>query len=311
MSLPAIKTIDLCKTFHSGFFRKRHDALDHLNLQVDTGEILGYLGPNGSGKTTTFKLLLGLIRPAKGEILFYGNDILKGEYRDKIGYLPENPYFYPYLTAEESLTFHGKLHGMKRGLIKQRSRELLAQVGLDHARNRQLKKFSRGMLQRIGIAQALINDPQLLILDEPMSGLDPFGRKEMRDIILSCREKGKTVIFSSHILSDVEMMCDRAAIILDGKLRDMVNVNDMLGRKVAHWEISCTGIDEQDLYAYKEEGIGIVRTGEQILLQVKDENRAMALISQIKNRGGKFLAYVPHRESLEDIFVKYTAGKNA
>jgi len=309
MNIPAIQTVDLCKTFYSGFLRRKNTGLDHLNLQVHEGEILGYLGPNGSGKTTTFKLLLGLITPAKGRILFFGQDIRGGEYRHRIGYLPENPYFYPYLTAEESLAFHGRLHGMEAGLLRQRTDELLKLVGLEHARGRQLRKFSRGMLQRIGIAQALVNDPQLLILDEPMSGLDPFGRKEMRDIILSCRDQGKTVIFSSHILSDVEMMCNRAAIILHGKLRDVVSVKEMLGRDIRYWEITCTDVAEQILLAYEQQGVEVVRTGKQILCKIPREQQAVALLKAIDDTGGRLLSFIPHRESLEDIFVQYTGGK--
>lgn len=306
MTTPAIQTFNLCKTYYSGFFRKKFSALDDLNFNMDSGEILGYLGPNGAGKTTTFKLLLGLIKPSSGHIEFFGNDIRETEYRHQIGYLTENPYFYPFLTGEESLRFHGNLHGLKARLLNERIESLMEQVGLGHAINRPLKKYSRGMLQRIGIAQALINDPKLLILDEPMSGLDPFGRKEMRDIILSCRDQGKTVIFSSHILSDVEMMCDRAAIILEGKLRDVFSVSDMLGRKINHWEVSTNDCSQILLDRYVEHGAEVVRTGKQILVKTSDEVLANRFMIALQEEGGRLLSFTPYRESLEDIFVKHT-----
>lgn len=310
MTTPAIQTFELCKTFYSGFLRKKHEGLNRLNLQVNEGEILGYLGPNGAGKTTTFKLLLGLIRPTKGDIYFFGQNIRSGEYRHHIGYLPENPYFYSYLTAEESLAFHGRLYGMEHRYLGRRIDELLEQVGLQGVRTRQLRKFSRGMLQRIGIAQALINDPKVLILDEPMSGLDPFGRKEMRDIILSCRERGKTVIFSSHILSDVEMMCNRAAIILNGKLREIVKVDELLTRKISHWEITCTDVPEHILRSSRERGVEVIRTGRLVMCKAYQEQQARRLLKELEDGEAQILSFNPHRESLEDIFVKYTASKD-
>jgi len=308
MSIPAIQTLDLCKTFYTGFWRKKRVGLDALNLQVNEGEILGYLGPNGSGKTTTFKLLLGLITPTRGTIEFFGQDIHDGEYRNVVGYLPENPYFYSYLTAEESLLFHGRLCGMESRSLRLRVDEMLEQVGLQQVRKRQLRKFSRGMLQRIGIAQALINDPKVLILDEPMSGLDPFGRKQMRDIILSCRDQGKTVLFSSHILSDVELMCNRAAILLHGKLRDIVSVREMLEQEIRYWEITCTDAPEALLDTWIKQGVEVVRTGRQLLCKVPKRQQARNLCKALDETGAQVLSFIPHRESLEDIFVKYTRG---
>ncbi len=310
MSKYAVKTVGLAKVFYSGFFRKRIVALNSLDLAVTEGEILGFLGPNGAGKTTTFKLLLGLINPSGGKVSFFGRNMREGEYRHLIGYLPENPYFYPYLTAEESLVFHGQLHGIPYAEIIRRSSKLLKMVGLSHARSRRLADFSRGMLQRIGIAQALINNPSLLILDEPMSGLDPFGRKEMRDIILSCREEGKTVIFSSHILSDVEMMCDRAAVILKGTLRDIVNVRDLLGRKTAHWEIVCdSGIWPKISEKFGND-LDVTHSGAQVIIRSGHENLAVALLEFISRNKGRLISYQPVRESLEDIFVRYAEKRN-
>lgn len=298
-----IKTENLSKIFRTGLLLKPHRALDSLNLTVQRGEIFGYLGPNGSGKTTTFKLLLGLIFPDKGSMHFFDN-LNSIQAKAKIGYLPENPYFYTYLTASESMELHGGLYGMNKKLCKKRSAELLEQVGLDHAHNIQLRKFSRGMLQRIGVAQALINDPDLLILDEPMSGLDPMGRKKMRDLIINCRDQGKTVIFSSHILSDVEIMCDRAAIILKGKLQEVVSVSDILNREVKYWEITCTDLSDEMTNSLQTDTISVIRTGQQILIKCNKEVQAKELIKQIDAQGGKMISFSPHRESLEEIFIK-------
>lgn len=297
MSQLAISIDGVSKTYRTGFWGRRFVALEDLSLDVRQGEILGYLGPNGAGKTTTFKVLLDLIRPDKGQVTIFGGPADQNA-RQRMGFLPENPYFYMYLTAEESLHFHGRLRGMDRAARKRRIPELLRLVGLEHAAGRTLKKFSRGMLQRIGIAQALVNDPDILILDEPMSGLDPNGRKQMRDIILGCRDQGKTVIFSSHILSDVEIMCDRAAIIRQGKLQEIVQVGEMLDSRVAHWEITCTSLPDGERFA----GFVAQRTQNQILLKVDGEAQAKELLSEIERCGGRVLSFGPHRTSLEEFY---------
>lgn len=307
MNEAAISTKKLCKTFRTGLLLKRFVALDNLDLEVKQGEILGYLGPNGSGKTTTFKLLLGLMRPDSGSVTFFGNNNSQQDFRGDIGFLPENPYFYAYLTAAESLNFHGRLYGMKKEERRQRIDMLLTQVGLDHARDRQLRKFSRGMLQRIGIAQALVNDPKLLILDEPMSGLDPMGRKQMRDIILTCRDQGKTVIFSSHILSDVEMMCDRAAIILQGKLQEVVSVHEILEREIKYWEITCANLPQNVAADIAGQCLSSIKSGGQWLLKIQDEPQAVQIIKHIEEAGGRLVSFGPQRESLEDVFIRQAA----
>jgi len=298
MSEPAIAINNVSKTYRTGFWGKSFVALDHLSLEVKQGEILGYLGPNGAGKTTTFKVLLDLIRPNKGSITFFGQPADRRS-RERIGFLPENPYFYMYLTAEESLHFHGRLKGMTCSARKKRIPELLKLVGLEHATDRPLKKFSRGMLQRIGIAQTLVNDPDILILDEPMSGLDPNGRKQMRDIILGCRNQGKTVIFSSHILSDVEIMCDRAAMIRQGKLQGIVPVGEMLDSKIAHWEIVCTSLPAIDRFTQYITH----QTKNQILLKIDSEDEAKKLMVDIEQSGGRVISFGPQRTSLEDFFI--------
>lgn len=299
MNNAAISINRVTKIYRTGFWGKRFKALDDLSLDVKQGEILGYLGPNGAGKTTTFKVLLDLMRPNSGTVAVFGQPTGR-KAREQIGFLPENPYFYMYLTATESLHFHGRLRGMKREQRKIRIPELLRLVGLEHASGRSLKKFSRGMLQRIGIAQALVNDPDILILDEPMSGLDPNGRKQMRDIILGCRNQGKTVIFSSHILSDVEIMCDRAAIIKKGKLQDIIQVGEMLDSNISYWEITCTDLPESTSYAQ----FIVHQSNNQILLKTKDEPEAKRMVHDIENNGGRVISFGPQRISLEEIYNK-------
>ncbi len=305
----AITIRNLTKTFRTGFGFKRFTAVNHLDLDVKSGGILGFLGPNGAGKTTTFKMMLDLIHPDKGDISFFGKPANRAKARSQIGFLPENPYFYSYLTAEESLHFYGRLFDLSKRRRAQRVNELLTIVGLGHARNRQLRKFSRGMLQRLGIAQALINDPRLLILDEPMSGLDPMGRKEMRDIIIGCRDQGKTVIFSSHILSDVEMICDEVAIILNGELQEIVRVGIILDQEIDTWEVTCTNLSPQVTSALEKEKHEIVQSGERILIKIKDESTARGVMAAIEKQGGRVVSFGPRRDSLEDIFVKRATTK--
>ena len=309
MSIPAIRIKALCKTFHSGFRLKKFIALNNLDLKVQEGEIIGYLGPNGAGKTTTFKLILDFIRPDSGDIYFWGKPARGAAGRREIGFLPENPYFYAYLTPLEALDFYGRLFSIKRSKRVRRSSELLKLVGLEHAVDLRLRKFSRGMLQRLGIAQALINDPRILILDEPMSGLDPMGRREMRDIILKCRDTGKTVIFSSHILSDVEMICDRAALLFNGCLQDVVRVDEVLEHEVLFYEVIYTGLTDEKSLTIEELGFASSQSGDHHLLRVRDNEEAIAAMEDIKRQGGKVIAFNPHRESIEDIFVKKAEGR--
>jgi ABC-2 type transport system ATP-binding protein len=222
-----IKTAGLTKEYPSGLFQKGPRALDQLDLAVSAGEVFGFLGPNGAGKTTTIKILVGLMRQTSGTAQLFGQDGNNTEARSKIGFLAESSHFYEYLTASEILGFYGNLFSLSKSLIKERTITLLKQVGLESSGHLQLRKFSKGMLQRIGIAQALINDPELVILDEPMSGLDPIGRKEMRELILSLKTEGKTIFFSSHIMHDVEMICDRVGILAQGKLLAVGKIDEI------------------------------------------------------------------------------------
>jgi ABC-2 type transport system ATP-binding protein len=225
--MSAITIEGLSKYYHNGYARGKK-VLDNLTLTVDQGEVLGLLGPNGAGKTTTFKLLTGLIFPTSGNISIFNREITDPSVRKLIGFLPENPQFHRYLTAEELLTCYGELFSLSKNEIKEKINYVLKLVDLDDARHLLLNKFSKGMIQRIGIAQLLLNDPELLILDEPLSGLDPMGRKVVSEMLLTMKKKGKTIIFSSHILSDVESICDRVAILVRGTLVTVDTVANLL-----------------------------------------------------------------------------------
>jgi len=225
--MSAITIEGLSKYYHNGYARGKK-VLDNLTLTVDQGEVLGLLGPNGAGKTTTFKLLTGLIFPTSGNISIFNREITDPSVRKLIGFLPENPQFHRYLTAEELLTCYGELFSLSKNEIKEKINYVLKLVDLDDARHLLLNKFSKGMIQRIGIAQLLLNDPALLILDEPLSGLDPMGRKVVSEMLLTMKKKGKTIIFSSHILSDVESICDRVAILVRGTLVTVDTVANLL-----------------------------------------------------------------------------------
>src|SRR5499426_3601023 len=231
MTVPAIETENLSKEYPHGFLHlKRKTSLEGLTIQVEGGEVFGLLGPNGAGKSTTIKLLMGIIFPTAGSARILGKPVSDVSMHSDIGYLPEQPYFYDYLTATELLDYFARFHGYSATERGERVEKVLKKVGLETAGKIQLRKYSKGMLQRVGMAQAILHDPQLVILDEPMSGLDPLGRREVRDIILELKREGRTVLFSTHVLSDAEMMCDRVGVIVGGKLRgtgapaELVNV---------------------------------------------------------------------------------------
>src|SRR6187401_1441470 len=241
--MPAIETHELAKDYKVGFWRPRpYRALDALTLAVEPGEVFGFLGPNGAGKTTTLKLLMQLVYPTSGTASILGRPLGDLEMKRRIGYLPENPYFYDYLTAEELLTYFASLFGYKGSDRATRVARLLDEVGLGAERRLQLRKFSKGMIQRVGLAQALINDPDVIFLDEPMSGLDPLGRRDVRDIILRLRDRGATVFFSSHILGDAEALCSRVAIVAGGRLATMGRLAEMAGYELRGWEVVVTGL---------------------------------------------------------------------
>jgi ABC-2 type transport system ATP-binding protein len=299
----------LTKDYKVGFWiKKPRRALDDLSLRVEEGEIFGFLGPNGAGKTTTLKILMCLIRPSSGTATIMGRDIGDINMHQHIGFLPENPYFYDYLTAEEYLHYAAQLFGFSRAAARNRVQELLERVGLRDGRKTQLRKFSKGMIQRIGIAQAIINDPKVVFLDEPMSGLDPVGRREVRDIITELRSKGVTVFFSSHILSDVESICDRVAILNKGKLLDSGKLTDILRIEVASLEVIASGVDPTTLEELKACSEHMELLGERARIVIPKDTILDTLLSRIHKGNGKLISVNPIRESLEDFFVKRIEG---
>lgn len=304
-----IVTEDLTKSYLSGWpGRPPFIALNGLSLTVGRGEIFGFLGPNGAGKTTTLKILLGLSRATSGRAFLLGRLAGDVETRRRIGFLPESPYFYDYLTAEEFLNFYGQLAGLNRAVIVQRVNDLLQLVGLTDARIRQLRKFSKGMLQRIGLAQALIHDPELIILDEPMTGLDPVGRKQVRDLILSLRDRGKTVFFSTHILHDVEMICDRVGIVMKGRLVASGRVDELVRQDhTQSVEIVCQHIKAEGNAFIHSLATRVLQQGQQCLIVLPSSDEVDAIVGEIRRQGGRLLSVTPHKASLEDLFFQEAA----
>jgi len=305
-----VKTEGLTKEFRTGFWRTRVRVLHDLNLEVRQGEIFGYLGPNGAGKTTTMNLLMGLIYPTAGRAWILGRDVSDVAVKAAVGFLPENPYFYTYLTGWEFLNFYGQLFGIPSGERRRRIEELLHLVGLSDAGKLQLRKYSKGMLQRIGLAQALINDPQAVFLDEPMSGLDPVGRKEVRDLILSLKAKGKTVFFSSHIIPDVEMICDRVGIIVNGRLIRVGPLEELLGSELESIEISASGLDDAAMVEMAQWSVRPpVQRGEKVFFAVGTEKEAMQVVERLLKMGALIHAILPHRLTLEEHFLREVANR--
>lgn len=304
---------NLTKDYEVGFWKKKKvRALDGLNLQVERGQIFGFLGGNGAGKTTTIKLLMGLIFPTAGTARILGSDIGDVGMHSRIGYLPENPYFYDYLTARELMMYFAELFGIEPAERKRRTEDLLTRVGLEEqAWNRQLRKFSKGMLQRTGLAQSLINDPEIVFMDEPMSGLDPVGRREIRELIASLREQGKTVFMSTHILSDIEVLCDRVAILRQGKLAATGNLDELLTQsgETQTFEMNISGISAEDLS--KEiagiDGAGVASTVSGARVNVTNESDIDKVLPVVRKLGGRLISVQPVRQSLEELFVKETA----
>jgi ABC-2 type transport system ATP-binding protein len=256
------------------------------------------------------KILMGLLRATGGRAELLGAPVNDVRVHAHIGYLPEAPYFYDYLTAEEFLVFYGKVAGLSRTILQTRVPQLLDRVGLAEAKVRQLRKFSKGMLQRIGLAQALIHDPELVILDEPMSGLDPMGRKEVRDLILSLRDQGKTVFFSTHIVSDVEMICDRVGILAKGRMLAVGRIEDLVGENQAHTvEVVCDGVVGDDLPVIKKKATRILQRGDRCLIMLQGQSELEEVLAVLRGVGGKLVSVIPHKGSLEEIFIEQTNRK--
>jgi ABC-2 type transport system ATP-binding protein len=302
-----IEIANLSKDYEVGFWRKKKvRALDDLSLTVEAGQIFGFLGGNGAGKTTTIKILMSLLFPTSGSAKILGCDISDVKMHRSIGYCPENPYFYDYLTARELMNYFGELFGLDVAERKRRTEDLLNKVGLaEKDWDKQLRKFSKGMLQRVGLAQALVNSPEIVFLDEPMSGLDPMGRREIREMIAGLREIGTTVFMSTHILSDVEALCDEVAILRGGKLAATGKLHDLLasGGEAISFEVNATGLSAEAL------GSVVGRVTEKasgLSIEVNSEKEIDAAIQSIRAAGGKLLSVQPIKQSLEELFVEKT-----
>ena len=304
--MPAIEILGLEKTYLVGFWRKHPKrALHPLHLTVEEGEIFGFLGPNGAGKTTTLKMLMGLVFPTSGSARLLGRDWTDPEVKAQIGFLPEQPYFYDYLTAHELLDYYGQLSGVPGKDRKRRIDEVLQRVGLTDVEGVQLRKFSKGMLQRAGIAQSILHDPKLVFFDEPMSGLDPMGRREVRDLMEQLKHEGKTVFFSTHILSDAEALCDRVAIIHQGELKGEGTVADLTSSVQGKVEVIWQGTQVPP--SMKALGAECHVTGDTVRT-VLAENQQDAAIDALRRERIRLIAITPVRTSLEEYFVAKLQG---
>ncbi|MEE2678634.1 MAG: ABC transporter ATP-binding protein [Myxococcota bacterium] len=300
---PIVCVEGLEKEFRTGFGLRRTRVLHGISFGVQEGEIFGFVGPNGAGKTTTLKVLMGLIRASAGRATILGCDVGETAFRRHVGFLPENPYFYDYLTGREILGFYGRLCGLSRGQREARVDELLGWVGLSHAADARLRTYSKGMLQRIGIAQALVHDPRVVFLDEPMSGLDPIGRMEVRELILRLRNEGKTVFMNTHILPDVEMVCDRVAIIVNGRIRHEGAIDAFLGEGEPESDLVLAGV-RPEVSVRMERELGAVLRGHGDRLEVHlREKHVQDAIAWALDGGARVISVTPLQRSLESVFL--------
>jgi len=302
--MPALEILGLAKSYSVGFWRKRlKTALKPLHLTVEEGEVFGFLGPNGAGKTTTLKLLMGIVFPTSGSARILGHDFHDPEVKKQIGFLPEQPYFYDYLSAPELLDYYARLCGVPSEERRKKIPALLERVGLPDAGKTQLRKFSKGMLQRVGIAQAIIHDPKIVFLDEPMSGLDPLGRREIRELLQELKDQGKTVFFSTHILSDAEALCDRVAVIHKGELRGIGVVEDLQSKTTSKTEVVWQGA--QALAAVGRLVSEPHTTGEIVRAQVSAQELDM-LLEKLRQQRAQIISVTPVHGTLEDYFLTHT-----
>ncbi len=297
--MPILSFEHVAKALPHGFWLRRRPVLRDVTLAVEPGEVYGFLGPNGAGKTTSMKCLLGLLAPDAGEIRIFDLPGAHPAARARLGYLPEQPYFYPHLSARELLDYFGRLFGIAAPERRRRIERLLELVGMAEHAELPLRQFSKGMLQRVGLAQALINEPELVILDEPMSGLDPIGRREIKDIILGLKERGATVFLSSHILADAEALCDRVGLLFNGRILRESALQDLLEEKVRYWEAACEGLGPRrpaGFSAYAEQG-------DRSYFRFEDEEHLNRWIDVVRKAGGRVVLVAPHRVTLEEYFV--------
>jgi len=298
----------LSKTFRVGFWGRKVRAVIDLSMEVRRGEIFGLLGPNGAGKTTTIKCLLGFVRPTSGQASVAGFPAGSLASRRRLGYLPENPALYEYLNGIEYLRFAGRLAGLSRAEALSKAEVLLTKVGLAGRADRAIRRFSKGMVQRLGLAQALIGDPEIVILDEPMSGLDPIGRKDVRDLIFSLRGEGRTVLFSTHILSDVEAICDRIGIIAEGRLTDCGTLSSLLKPGVRAVEVVAQNVPRDLVARLASDGARVLERDDGTVLTFSSEESADQAVRELVAKGGRLVSLAPHRDTLEALFVQRARG---
>ena len=305
----AIRTRELSKDYLVGFWRPRpYRALDRLSIDVAPGDVFGFLGPNGAGKTTTLKLLMQLVFPTSGAAEILGRPLGDVSIRRRIGYLPENPYFYDHLTAEELLDYYGRLFGQPAAERRQRVSHTLDRLGIAAERRLPLRKFSKGMLQRVGLAQALLNDPEVLFLDEPMSGLDPLGRRDVRALILELRDQGRTIFFSSHILSDAEALCNRVAIVAKGRLAASGKLTELQEFAVQGWELVMAGVPPAALEHVRAKARRVLTiAGDRYAIDLPPDGRPEEVLRELIAAGATMVSLNPLRETLEDVFVRRVA----
>jgi ABC-2 type transport system ATP-binding protein len=306
--MDAIRTDQLTKHYPIGFWRPRpYVALHPLTLSVEQGEVFGFLGPNGAGKTTTLKLLMQLVFPTAGSAQILGRPVGDAAVKRRIGYLPENPYFYDHLTAEELLEYFAGLFGYRGAERRTRAARLLDEVGIGAERRMQLRKFSKGMVQRVGIAQALVNEPEVVFFDEPMSGLDPLGRRDIRELILRLRARGCTVFFSSHVLSDAEALCSRVAILARGRLAATGRLSEIHALEARGWDMVVSGLSPQVLEPLTRGGRVLAATDighDRYALELPITEEPHALLTELAPGGVRLVSVQPLRDSLEDYFVR-------
>lgn len=313
MGQPLIEVKDLRKEFRLGLLMRRVLAVRGISFEVEEGSIFGFLGPNGAGKTTTIKMLTGLISPSSGSARIFGHAVPSPRAMRRVGFLPESPYVYPYLTPAEFVTLCARLSGLSAKAARDRTRQVLEQVGIWYAADRPVRRLSKGMLQRTGLAAALVADPELLILDEPMSGLDPVGRKEVRDLIVEERKRGRTVFFSTHILNDVEMLCDRVTILSKGEVVVSGALSELLSRSVKSTDVVLANASESIERALGELGYPTRRAGVHFVVEAPNEAAVKATVERALAVGATLYALTPRYETLEELFVRkaVTSDKRA
>ncbi|HVD91431.1 MAG TPA: ABC transporter ATP-binding protein [Vicinamibacterales bacterium] len=309
MAAAAIRTRELTKDYHVGFWRPRpYRALDRLSIEVAAGDVFGFLGPNGAGKTTTLKLLMQLVFPTSGEAEILGRPVGDVAVRPRIGYLPENPFFYDHLTAEELLDYYGRLFRMSAADRRKRIAATLDRLGIGAERRLALRKFSKGMLQRVGLAQAVLNDPEVLFLDEPMSGLDPLGRRDVRALMLELRDQGRTIFFSSHILSDAEALCSQVAIVAKGRLAAAGRLTDLREFAVQGWELVMSGVPSAALDRIRPRARSVITiSGDRYVIDLPADGRPEEMLRELTAAGATMISLNPLRETLEDVFIRRVA----